>query len=59
MIKSDYKIPSDKDRGKGVPFSRIRRITGYLVGDLSTWNSAKLAEQRDRVSHSVCSATEA
>eukprot|EP00975_Prorocentrum_lima_P012632 2677914-Prorocentrum_lima.AAC.2 len=26
----------------------MRRITGYLTGDLSTWNSAKRAEERDR-----------
>ena len=30
---------------------RMRRITGYLTGDLSTWNSAKRAEERDRVKH--------
>lgn len=33
------------------PFERIRRITGYLVGDLARWNSAKRAEERDRVKH--------
>ena len=33
------------------PFERIRRITGYLVGDTARWNSAKLAELRDRVTH--------
>ena len=27
--------------GKGVPFERIRRITGYLTGSLSKWNDAK------------------
>lgn len=31
---------------------RMRRITGYLTGDLSSWNSAKKAEERDRVKHS-------
>lgn len=31
--------------------SRIRRITGYLVGDMSKWNSAKQAEERNRVKH--------
>lgn len=31
--------------------SRIRRITGYLVGDLDNWNSAKRAEEADRVKH--------
>lgn len=30
---------------------RMRRITGYLTGDLSTWNSAKRAEEHDRVKH--------
>ncbi len=33
------------------PFERIRRITGYLVGDTARWNSAKLAELHDRVTH--------
>lgn len=39
--------------GKGVRFERIRRITGYLVGSLATWNNAKKAEERDRVKHSL------
>lgn len=30
---------------------RIRRITGYLVGDMNRWNSGKEAEERDRVKH--------
>lgn len=30
---------------------RMRRITGYLTGDLSSWNSAKRAEESDRVKH--------
>ena len=34
-------------------FERIRRITGYLVGDMSRWNNAKKAEERDRVTHAV------
>ena len=33
------------------PFSRIRRITGYLVGDMSHWNDAKAKEEKDRVKH--------
>lgn len=37
--------------GKGVPFERIRRITGYLVGTMEKWNNAKRAEERDRVVH--------
>ena len=35
------------------PFERIRRITGYLVGDMSRWNDAKRAEEHDRVKHNV------
>jgi hypothetical protein len=27
--------------GEGIGFYRIRRITGYLVGDLERWNNAK------------------
>jgi ribonucleoside-triphosphate reductase len=30
---------------------RIRRITGYLVGSLNKWNSAKAKEERSRVKH--------
>ena len=33
--------------------SRIRRITGYLTGDLDSWNSAKQAEEHDRVKHGI------
>jgi len=32
---------------------RIRRITGYLVGNLDRFNAAKRAEERDRVKHKV------
>ena len=39
--------------GDGIHFERIRRVTGYLTGDLSTWNDAKRAEERDRVRHGV------
>jgi ribonucleoside-triphosphate reductase len=37
--------------GNGVPFERIRRITGYLVGTLERFNKAKRSEVNDRVSH--------
>lgn len=37
--------------GQGVPFDRIRRITGYLVGNLARFNDAKRAEEKDRVKH--------
>ena len=36
-----------------VPFERLRRITGYLVGSLERWNDAKKAEEKARVKHSV------
>ena len=32
-------------------FERIRRITGYLTGDIDRWGNAKRAELRDRVKH--------
>lgn len=35
-----------------VPFERIRRITGYLVGSTERWCDSKQAEERDRVKHS-------
>ena len=36
-----------------VPFERIRRITGYLVGTMDHGNEAKAAEEADRVKHDV------
>ncbi|MGL5916435.1 MAG: anaerobic ribonucleoside-triphosphate reductase, partial [Culicoidibacterales bacterium] len=35
----------------GDSITRMRRITGYLTGDLDAWNSAKKAEEQDRVTH--------
>ena len=40
---------SDSD----VPFERIRRITGYLVGTVDRFNNAKKAEVADRVTHNT------
>ena len=34
-------------------FGRIRRITGYLVGDMDRWNNAKTAEEHARVKHGI------
>lgn len=34
-----------------MPFERIRRITGYLVGTMDQWNDGKRAEEADRVKH--------
>ena len=36
-----------------IPFDRIRRITGYLVGTLDRFNNGKRSEERDRVKHTV------
>ena len=42
-----------KEFEDGEGFERIRRITGYLVGTMDHWNSAKTAEEADRVKHGV------
>ena len=34
-------------------FERLRRITGYLVGSLERWNSAKQSEEKARVKHNI------
>ncbi len=39
-------------------FERIRRITGYLVGDLNRFNNAKRSEVEDRVKHTTERKTE-
>ncbi|MDR1226755.1 MAG: anaerobic ribonucleoside triphosphate reductase [Prevotellaceae bacterium] len=36
---------------KNENISRMRRITGYLTGDLDSWNSSKRSEEADRVNH--------
>ena len=38
---------------KEKPFHRLRRITGYLVGNLNRWNNGKRAEEKDRVKHTT------
>ena len=38
------------ERGKDIPFTRIRRITGYL-SSVYSFNNAKKAELADRVKH--------
>ena len=37
--------------GKGVGFERIRRVTGYLAGDVKRFNNAKREEEKERVKH--------
>ena len=46
-VNLSYKFKND------VPFERIRRITGYLVGTLDRFNDGKRAEEQDRVKHDV------
>ncbi len=41
-----------RDEGD-IPFERIRRITGYLVGTLDRFNNAKRTEESERVKHGV------
>ena len=41
------------EKDSDVPFERLRRITGYLVGSLERWNDAKKAEEAARVKHNV------
>lgn len=38
--------------GEGIEFERIRRVTGYLAGDVKRFNNGKRAEEKDRVKHS-------
>lgn len=47
------KAKTDKNGlvGVGIPFQRIRRIIGYLVGGLDRFNNAKKEEVKDRVKH--------
>lgn len=40
-------------RFEAVPFERVRRITGYLVGTLDRFNDGKRAEERERVKHKI------
>lgn len=36
-----------------IPFERIRRITGYLVGTTDRFNNSKKAEENDRMKHTL------
>ena len=37
--------------GEGIGFERIRRVTGYLSGDVKRFNNSKRVEEKDRVKH--------
>ena len=46
MLGITYVVPP-------IRFNRIRRVTGYLADDVTSFNDAKRAEERDRVKHSL------
>ena len=52
-VQLDGEYVNLTDHLRRVPFDRIRRITGYLVGTLDRFNNGKRAEERDRVKHSL------
>ena len=52
-IKPDGEYADISYRTRKLPFDRIRRITGYLVGTLDKWNDGKRSEERDRVKHAT------
>jgi hypothetical protein len=52
-VKIDGEFVDLKYEFADIPFDRIRRITGYLVGTLDRFNNGKRAEEHDRVKHSV------
>lgn len=52
-IRVDGAFVDIRYRYESVPFHRIRRITGYLVGDVEKFNDAKRSELNDRVKHSL------
>lgn len=55
IIKADVAVDNEgvdvKYSLETVPFERIRRITGYLVGSTAKWNNGKRAEEKDRTKH--------
>ena len=52
-IKLDGEFVDITYNWETVPFERIRRITGYLVGTLDRFNNGKRAEVADRVKHGI------
>lgn len=62
FTKVEFKLSKDENGDEfvdinfdydNIPFERIRRITGYLVGTLDRFNNAKRAEVEDRVKHNI------
>ena len=52
-IISGDRCPSCGRLEGDIPFERLRRITGYLVGTLDRWNDAKKAEEKALVKHNI------
>lgn len=52
-VKTDGDFVDLKFEFADIPFDRVRRITGYLVGTLDRFNNGKRAEEHDRVKHTV------
>ena len=53
IIDNECPCCGRKEYEDGEGFERIRRITGYLGGTMDHWNSAKTAEEADRVKHGI------
>lgn len=53
IIKLDGEFVDLEIHKHSIPFNRIRRITGYLVGSLERFNNGKKAEEHDRVKHGI------
>ena len=57
FLSVEFRVDGDcvdvRYRYESKPFHRIRRVTGYLVGDLDKFNDAKRSEVNDRVKHSL------
>ena len=52
-LEVDGEFVNVKYHFSDMPFQRIRRITGYLVGTLDRFNNAKRAEEKARVKHNT------
>ena len=53
MMEVSSQQVTDQPTANGWPFSRIRRITGYLTDDTRRWNTSKQDEERDRLKNAV------
>lgn len=53
VVGDDDYVDIKCEFGDFVPFDRIRRITGYLVGTLDRFNNGKRAEESQRVKHNI------